>query len=398
MSRTLNAQSFGSVAEMAVAGGGYISSGYPELGQLSQALIENLVGTTSIGGRQVHCLPYGTLGRSAVTGVLLPFVTGGRKVVVAGNIFGGIWAFLKFLAPMLGGKTVFTDFNDLEGLEKTLRGNSDASAIFFEPISNPLLRVADVAAVVKLTRANCPEALVIADDTLTAGLRNRENKLFTRWLLETCEVDIVVAALTKYICGFNDERGGSVIMLERELPPWMDIPLPFITQLHQGLEFIRKLTGAIPHPEAAKLLLKRIGWVEDRLQKHSENALQFARGLGEDIAIYPGLPSHPDYACIRGMDLDSCGGIVSFRTGGDFQQAGDIVDQMAAKDVGWISNSFGDQTTFIEPIYAAVGEGLRAILCSLGIPEDLVRVSLGHDPTPLQAHSAGEKTRRLLGR
>ena len=392
--RTKTALPFDTVAAMAAAEGGYISSGYPELAELSSALINNLVGTASIGGQEVHCLPYGTQGRSAVTGVLLPFASNGRKVVAAGNVFGGTWAFLKFVAPVYGGQAIFADFNDLEGLTKTLQEHADAAAVFFEPISNPLLRVVDVTGVVELTRAFCPKAMIIADDTLTAGLKTREGKLATRWLLEQ-GVDIAIAALTKYVCGYNDERGGSVIMLERELLPWMDIPLPFIGKQYQMFEFIRKIMG-LPHPSATELLLERVGGVQRRLRRHSESAFQFADGLGHNIAVYPGLPDHPDCACVERMDLANHGGIVSFQTGGGFEQAGAVADNMATKGLGVISNSFGSKQTFIEPVMAAVGEKLRPILRSVGIPDDLVRVSLGHGAEPGRAYQAGVSTSLLL--
>jgi cystathionine beta-lyase/cystathionine gamma-synthase len=95
-----------------------------------------------------------------------------------------------------------------------------------------MLKVIDIAAAVKLTRAKAPGALVVVDNTFATPYLQNPLSL---------GADIVTHSCTKYIGGHSDVVGGALIVNSDELA--------------QKLRFIQNACGAVPGPMDCFLLL-----------------------------------------------------------------------------------------------------------------------------------------------
>ena len=86
---------------------------------------------------------------------------------------------------------------DLAGVERVLAAQP-TRLVFFESPTNPVTKIADIAALTRLARA--AGALSVMDNTF-AGFHQHGGY----------EVDVFVHSLTKYASGTGDVMGGAVI-------------------------------------------------------------------------------------------------------------------------------------------------------------------------------------------
>ncbi|MBW2307128.1 MAG: PLP-dependent transferase [Deltaproteobacteria bacterium] len=85
-----------------------------------------------------------------------------RGIVAARDVYGATYTLVTNLLPRLGVPTTTADFSDLEGLRRIV-DKMRPSVLIFETISNPLMKVADLPAVVEI--AHQAEARVVVDST-----------------------------------------------------------------------------------------------------------------------------------------------------------------------------------------------------------------------------------------
>ena len=168
---------------------GYVYSRYgnPTTRALEEAII-SLEGTED-------AVAYAS-GMGAVHAAILGCVQAGDRVVAARDVYGATYAVLTNVFATLGVKTTFVDVLDLEGLEATL-AEVKPSLVAFETISNPLLRVADIAAVSELAHRH--RARVMVDNTFASPYLVNPARL---------GADLVVHSTTKYLGGHGDVTGG----------------------------------------------------------------------------------------------------------------------------------------------------------------------------------------------
>lgn len=355
----LNAQKFRTMQELRDANGGYISSGYPALQMLSELCIDILVGQREISKQEVKAVLYSTLGRAGITGILR-FLAAGKHVVSANDIFGGTWAWLSQMLPFYGGKVTFVDINNAQELGSAL--TSETAVVFAETFSNPMMKVSNIPVITEVVKNYNENIIVIIDDTVSAGLTTNDGLPFTPLMYDG--VDITVASLTKYACGFGDERGGVAIgknaIITKTLfgqDKRMDV-----------LSLVARLEGLMMHPQATNIYLKRIKNIRKRQEKHSANAMAFAEIL-HDAGIkvnYPGLSDH---------NLQGYGGMLSIDLGTEDRavQAG---DELVKAKIGVAANSFGEEDTLIEALYYCSPQW-KGLFALMGIPPGILRISFG---------------------
>nr|MBA3338076.1 PLP-dependent transferase [Chloroflexia bacterium] len=237
---------------------GYVYSRYgnPTTRALEVALAE-LEGTED-------ALAFGS-GMAAIHAAILSQVQTGSRVVAARDVYGATYAVLTNIFANLGVKPVFVDILDFEAVEAALVTHKP-KLLTFETISNPLLRVANIAALSQLAHAHGARVMV-------------DNSFASPYLVNPARygADLVVHSTTKYLGGHGDTTGG-IIAASGEL-------------IHV-LREQKKLVGSLLSPFEAWLTLRGIKTLPLRLRQQSENAAVIATWLFDRSDIeqvyYPG--------------------------------------------------------------------------------------------------------------
>ncbi len=288
---------------------------------------------------------------------------GDAAVVAAQDCFGTTHALLKHFLADQGVRVCFVDMSDLGALEQALAQEQPA-AVILETISNPLLKVADLPAVIE--RAHAAGAEVIVDATFS-----------TPWLCRPLEygADYVVHSATKYLGGHGDVMGG-VIATSRPK--------------RQTLYELLKLLGCVLGPHEAWLILRGLKTLPLRVQRQCESALTIARWLEAHPAVarvyYPGLPSHPHHElAIRLFGGRGYGGVVSFELKAGGKEA--AFRFLEALRLVLPATSLGDIYSLV--LYPPISSH-RTLTpeerAQLGISDNLLRLSVGiEDVEDIQA-------------
>ncbi|MFL5760970.1 MAG: trans-sulfuration enzyme family protein [Thermomicrobiales bacterium] len=290
-------------------------------------------------------------GMAAVHAAILNEVQAGNRVVAARDVYGATYAVLTNLFATLGVKTTFVDILDLETVARTVE-ELKPRVVLFETISNPLMRVADIAAIVDIAHAR--KARVICDNTFATPLLVNPVRF---------AVDSIVHSSTKYLGGHGDVTGGVVAT------DWARAA---------ELRELNKLTGAILGPFESWLTLRGLKTLSLRVPRQSENAATIAAWLTEHPRIstvhYPGL-SEPGPADAQ-FNSDLRGGMVSF----EIADAGkeQVFRFMEALRICVPATTLGDVFSLVlsppSSSHRALTPEQRA---EIGISDGLVRLSVG---------------------
>jgi cystathionine gamma-synthase/methionine-gamma-lyase len=230
-------------------------------------------------------------GMAAVHAALLAVgAKAGSTMVAAQDIYGATYALLDKLLRSQGVETRFVDVTDVQAVEAACK-ELQPVALLVETISNPLLKVADLAALAQVAHRHGAAFLV-------------DNTFATPCLVQPLALgaDVVIHSATKYLGGHGDVLGGVVVTS---------------ADLHKELFEVLKVTGGNLGPQEAWLVLRGIKTLSLRMRQHCKNALAVAWWLEEHPQVsrvyYPGLASHPQYALaeklFQGQDY---GGMASF--------------------------------------------------------------------------------------
>ncbi|ONH26105.1 aminotransferase class I/II-fold pyridoxal phosphate-dependent enzyme [Pseudofrankia asymbiotica] len=222
--------------------------------------------------------------------------------------------------------------------------------IWCETPTNPLLSIADVAALAEL--AHAAGALLAVDNTFASPYLQRPLAL---------GADAVVHSTTKYLGGHSDVVGGGVVVDDPELG--------------ERVRFFQNATGAVPGPFDAWLVLRGIKTLAIRMDRHCANAAAVADMLVSHPGVaevrYPGLSSHPGHEVAAGQ-MRGFGGMVSFRPRGGANAAAEICQRTR---LFTLAESLGGVESLIEH----PGRMTHASVAGspLAVPDDLVRLSVG---------------------
>ncbi len=175
----------------------------------------------------------------------------------------------------------------------------EADLIWLESPSNPLLAVADLAAICAAPRKR--GAILGVDNTFATPLNQRPL---------TLGADVAVQSVTKFIGGHSDLLGGVVTV--------KDAPLA------AAMQHARELAGATPGALESFLAVRGARTLALRLERAQQNAMVLASRLAAHpdvlVARYPGLPSHPTHEVAR-RQLKGFGTIISFDVRGGAEAA-----------------------------------------------------------------------------
>jgi cystathionine gamma-synthase len=316
---------------------------YSRTGNPTRAALESCLASLEEG---THGLAFAS--GMAATDTVARLLAPGDHVLMGDDVYGGTYRLFRRVWEGFGISFSVVDMADLAAVSGALRANT--RLVWLETPTNPLLRLADIEAVAGL--AHGAGALLAVDNTFATPYVQRPLAL---------GADLVVHSTTKYLGGHSDVVGGALVVRDDDL--------------HVRLAFLQNAAGAVPGPFDCWLVLRGIKTLAVRLQAHSANALAVARFLENQPAVervlYPGLPSHPQYAlACRQMAL--CGGMVSFLARGGEAAAHRIVE---ATRLFTLAESLGGVESLIEAPAAMTHASVAG--SPLAVPPGLIRLSVG---------------------
>jgi len=227
-------------------------------------------------------------GMGAITTTLLTLLRGGGHVVASDELFVATTTWLADDVSAFGGACTFVDFTDLAAVERAIR--ADTRALFFEELTNPTLRVLDLAKLVALGHAH--GVAVVVDNTFASPALLRPTEF---------GADLVVHSATKYLSGHGRVLAGTVAGR--------------VEQIEEIREMRRRIgTGATPHNAAA--VLDGMKTLQLRVERQCSSALHLAAVAAAHPATgqvhYPGLPNHPGHPLAARLTGGRFGGMFSF--------------------------------------------------------------------------------------
>jgi cystathionine gamma-synthase len=297
------------------------------------------------GGR--HALAFGS-GMGASDVLLRVLLRPGDHIVIPHDAYGGTFRLVdKVLVPW-GIEYTPADLSDIEALRAALRPTT--RVIWCETPTNPLLGIADIAALADVARS--VDARLVVDNTFASPYLQNPLGL---------GADVVLHSTTKYVGGHSDVVGGALVMSDDELA--------------ERLRSTQNSVGSVPGPFDAWLTLRGAKTLAVRMERHSDNAERIAELLtghrGVERVLYPGLPEHPGHE-VAAKQMRRFGGMVSFTVAGGREAA---LRVCGATTLFTLAESLGGVESLIEHPGAMTHASVAG--SALEVPDNLVRLSVG---------------------
>jgi cystathionine gamma-synthase len=272
----------------------------------------------------------------------------GDHVILPGDAYGGTFRLIARVLTNWGLEYTPVPLGDLDAVRAALRDTT--RVIWCETPTNPLLGIADIAALAEI--AHAAQAKLVVDNTFASPYLQQPL---------TLGADVVVHSMTKYLGGHSDVVGGALIATDGELG--------------QQLAFHQNSMGAVAGPFDSWLVLRGIKTLGVRMDRHCANAEAVVDFLSTHPAVsavlYPGLPSHPGHE-VAARQMKAFGGMVSFRLRGGEETA---VKVCGLTELFTLGESLGGVESLIE--HPGRMTHASAAGSPLEVPGDLVRLSVG---------------------
>ena len=273
----------------------------------------------------------------------------GDHVLIPHDAYGGTYRLADKVLQDWGVSYRPVPMSDPASVRGALR-DRPARVIWVETPTNPLLSVADIAALAQI--AHEAGALLVVDNTFASPYLQQPLAL---------GADVVAHSTTKYIGGHSDVVGGALIVAAADLA--------------EKIAYIQNATGAAAAPFDAWLTLRGAKTLGVRMDRHCQNAQRVADLLAAHPAVtevfYPGLASHPGHE-VAAKQMRGFGGIVSFRSAGGEAEAVAVCGRTRLFTLG---ESLGGVESLIE--HPGRMTHASAAGSALEVPADLVRLSVG---------------------
>ena len=286
----------------------------------------------------------------AATAGVLQLAPAGAHVICGDDVYGGTYRlFTKVLAER-GYRFTFVDFTSTSAAEAI---PDDADMVWLESPTNPLLKVADIAALA--ARAKEVGALLAVDNTFATPYFQQPIAL---------GADLVVHSTTKYLNGHSDVVGGIVVAATAELG--------------ERMHFIQNAVGAVPGPWDSWLVLRGIKTLAVRMDRHQANARRIVDWLVAHPEVervhYPMWEGDPGYA-VASKQMSGFGGMISFVLKATLPQAEKFC---ASTRLFTLAESLGGVESLIElPASMTHASVPAADRQARGIADGLIRLSVG---------------------
>jgi len=293
-------------------------------------------------------------GMAAISGVLLTFLASGDHLLLQDCTYGGTSGLLNKELSKLGIRYTTIDAQDPASWKMLLTPST--KAIYVETLSNPLLELADLEAIVEFAQEN--GLVSIIDNTFASPAQCQPILL---------GFDIVLESCTKYLNGHNDLAAGCVAGTQKN-----------VNRIKHTLDHL----GGHLDAHGCFLLERGLKTLGLRVAHQSQSATRIAERLSRHPAVaqvsYPGLVIHPQHARAKRL-LKGFGGMMSFELRGGLSAAEQF---LGALEIAIVAPSLGGPESLIVRPAAAVHSGLSAEeRARSGITDGLIRFSVGLEGT-----------------
>jgi cystathionine gamma-synthase len=315
--------------------GGYI---YSRADNPNRKSLENVIGQLE-GAESAAAFSSGNAAGAAVFQALGP----GVHIIAPDDMYHGL---RNQLLQVFHGiiEVDFIDLSNLESVKNAIRQNT--KLIWIETPSNPLLKICDIQAIVKIAKDN--GIMVVCDNTFSTPMLQRPLEL---------GCDLVMHSTTKYLGGHSDVIGGA-LATSKDNDFWKKI------------RNVQVLSGAVPAPFDCYMTVRGIKTLPYRMRAHTENAVQIANFLnahpGVEKVYYPVLTDHKGHQIAK-KQMSSFGGMLSFLVKGGSDEARKLVNSVK---IFTQATSLGGVESLIEHRASVEGPETKT-------PQNLIRVSVG---------------------
>lgn len=298
----------------------------------------------------------------AASATVLDLLPANSHIIAGDDLYGGTYRLFERVRKLSAALEVtYVDLSDPRSvrarLEEARRPNT--RMLWIETPTNPLLKVVDLEQV--------------GDFAQKAGLISVCDNTFASPYLQSplkYGFSLVLHSATKYINGHSDVIGGIVVVGDN-------------LELKERLAFLQNAVGSVPSPFDCFLILRGVKTLAVRMERSAASALQIAEYLEKhplvERVIYPGLPSHPQYAVAK-RQMRSGGGMITTILRGGLQVSRAFLENVKLFS---LAESLGGVESLIEHpaimTHASIPKEMRE---RNGIVDGLIRLSVGIEDLP----------------
>lgn len=293
-------------------------------------------------------------GMAALSVTFFSLLKAGDHVLVQQCPYGGSHSLFTQDLARFGVTHTFVDATKPETWDAALRPGT--KAFYAESITNPLLEVADHAAVARFAKKN--RLISFIDSTFATPINFKPL---------TVGYDLVIHSCTKYFNGHSDIVAGAVIGRK-----------DLIEAITHGANHL----GGCLDPHACFLLDRGLKTLSLRMARHNENALRLAEYLSGhpkiEKVLYPGLETSPHHQRAR-QYFKGSGGVFGFVPKGGVPAADAII--RAVKIPAHAASLGGVESLILRPAGSTHQQMSEAEKRAVGLVPELIRFSTGIEAT-----------------
>ncbi len=295
---------------------------------------------------------FGFASGMAATSTALELLDAGSHIVTGDDLYGGSWRlFERVRRRSMGLDFAYVDLSDIAAVEAAITDKT--RMLWVETPTNPLMKIADIAALSKVAKAH--GLLLVVDNTFATPFCQQPLAM---------GADVVMHSATKYLNGHSDIIGGVLVAGNADVA--------------KEIKFLQNSVGGVMGPFDAFLANRGLKTLGLRMKAHCENALEIARWLegraGVARVIYPGLISHPQHE-LAAHQMRGFGGMVSVMIDGDLERTKRVLERV---QVFTLAESLGGVESLVNHpaimTHASVPKELRE---AGGVTDNLIRLSVG---------------------
>jgi cystathionine gamma-synthase len=319
--------------------GGYASGYiYSRAANPNRTMLENVLAKLD-NGADAAAFSSGNAAGMAVFQSLKP----GTHIILPNDMYHGLRNQVKILFVGVL-EFDFIDVNDSDAVLQHIKPNT--GLIWIETPSNPLLKITDIKKVIGIAHQH--NIKVACDNTFATPIFQQPLAL---------GADLVMYSTTKYFGGHSDLMGGALVTAAKD-------------ELWTKIRQVQELGGAIPSPMDCYYLTRSIKTLPYRMYGHGKNAQALAEYLQKhpkvETIMYPGLPTHPNYAIAK-QQMTGFGGVLSVCVKGGEAEARRVVN---AFKLFAQATSLGGVESLAEHRASIEGPDTKT-------PRNLIRISVG---------------------